>query len=137
MGLRVSSSDTAIESLLTEWKRGMLCYWALSLVLQQPMYGLEIRKVIEAHTQGRLRLGPSTVYQILRRMERRGLLTSQWEPSSQGPPRAYYRATAAGREVVRRFTNEVLAPGSPIGSALNELSAQVTARFASPAGRRQ
>ncbi len=121
--------NQAIEGMLAEWKRGMLSFWALGLILQRPMYGLEISKAIEVSTQGRLKLGPSTIYQLLRRMEKRGLLTSRWERSRQGPPRAYYRATAAGREVVRRFTDEVLMPGSPISGALGELMSALTVNF--------
>ncbi len=116
-------TDAAVDGMLAEWKRGMLSFWALGLIIQRPMYGLAISKAIEASTQGRLSLGPSTIYQLLRRMEVRGLLTSRWERSTQGPPRAYYRPTAAGREVVRRFTDEVLRPDSPIAGALGELMA--------------
>jgi len=122
--------NEAIESMLGEWKRGMLSYWTLALLMQRPRYGLEISKEIEASTQGKMKLGPSTVYQLLRRMEKRGLLVSRWEKTTEGPPRAYYEPTPAGREVVRRFVEDVLMPGSPISSAL----AQVTGSLLSALG---
>ena len=114
--------NEAIESMLGEWKRGMLSYWTLALLLQRPRYGLEISKEIEASTQGKMKLGPSTVYQLLRRMEKRGLLVSRWEKTTEGPPRAYYEPTPAGREVVKRFVKDVLMPGSPISNALAEVT---------------
>ncbi len=123
------TSETDIENLLGEWKRSMLTFWALSLVLIRPRYGLEIKKEIEASTQGKIRLGISTVYQLLRRLEKKGFITSRWEQTTQGPPRAYYEATAAGREVVRRYLAEVFVPGSPIAAALGVLMQQLFQQF--------
>jgi DNA-binding PadR family transcriptional regulator len=47
-------------------------------------------------------LPSGTVYPAMRRMERDGLIRSQWEPqsiadASQRPPRKYYRLTRSGR----------------------------------------
>ncbi len=114
-----------VEQMLGEWKRGMLTFWALGLLLIRPMYGLEIKKEIETSTQGKMKLGVSTIYQLLRRMEKRGLVSSRWEATTQGPPRAYYQATEAGKAVVQRYVDEVLSPGSPIASALGELTGRL------------
>ncbi len=115
-----------IEDMLNEWKRGMLTFWALGLLAVRPMYGLEIRKEIESSSQGKLTLGVSTIYQMLRRLEARGLVASRWEKSPQGPPRAYYAITPAGREVVLRYIQEVLSPQSPIPAALGQLIQAIT-----------
>jgi DNA-binding PadR family transcriptional regulator len=57
-------------------------------------------------------LPDGTVYPILRRLERRGVLEGAWEPeekarAEQRPPRRYYRITRVGEEateeVVARF----------------------------------
>jgi PadR family transcriptional regulator PadR len=57
-------------------------------------------------------LPDGTVYPILRRLERRGVLEGAWEPeekarAEQRPPRRYYRITRVGeeamQEVVARF----------------------------------
>ncbi len=57
-------------------------------------------------------LPDGTVYPLLRRLERRGVLTAAWEDedtarAEQRPPRRYYRLTAAGEsslsEVAERF----------------------------------
>ncbi|MGE5528727.1 MAG: PadR family transcriptional regulator [Patescibacteria group bacterium] len=119
------SAEKAVRGMLGEWKRGMLSFWALSLLLLRPMYGLEIGKEIETSTKGAMRVGPSTIYQLLRRLEGRGLVASRWERSTQGPPRAYYEITAMGREVVRAYVAEVLSSGSPIAAALRELVPKV------------
>ncbi len=113
------------ERMLDEWKRGMLTFWTLSLLTLRPMYGLEIKKEIETSSQGKMRLGVSTIYQILRRMERNGLVTSRWESTTQGPPRAYYEPTEAGKQTVRRYLAEVFSPESPLPAALGRLIAQI------------
>ncbi len=123
--MRSPQVNDEIEQMLAEWKRGMLTFWVLGLLLTRPMYGLEIKKEIETSTQGKMKLGVSTMYQLLRRLEKRGLVTSRWESTTQGPPRAYYEATEAGKGVVQRYVAEVLSPGSPIASALGMLTGQL------------
>ena len=113
--------NSQVEGMLNEWKRGMLTFWALGLLVVRPMYGLEIRKEIEYSSRGKITLGVSTIYQLLRRLEGRGMVSSRWEKSPQGPPRAYYEITPAGRAVVLLFIQEVLSPQSPIPAALGEL----------------
>ena len=122
--------EDVTEQMLGEWKRGMLVYWTLGLLLTRPMYGLEIRKQIETSTQGKMKLGASTIYQLLRRLEKRGLVASRWQATTQGPPRAYYDATEAGRAVVQQYVAEVLSPSSPIMAALGELTGQLMQQFA-------
>jgi DNA-binding PadR family transcriptional regulator len=123
------STEDVIQGMLAEWKRSMLTFWTLSLVSIQPMYGLEIKQAIENSTQGRMLLGPSTIYQLLRRLEQRGLVESYWERTAHGPPRAYYRTTETGREVLRRYLTEVFLPGSPIAAALGQLMGQLFRQF--------
>ena len=122
---RTRATADPIASMLAEWKRGMLTFWALGLVCIQPMYGLEIKKEIETSTQGKIRLGVSTIYQLMHRLEQRGLVESRWEESSQGPPRAYYAATPAGHQLVWSYMEEVLSPASPIPAALGAVLARL------------
>lgn len=111
--------------MLAEWKRGMLTFWTLALVAQRPWYGLEISRHLERSTQGALTLGVSTIYPLLRRLEVRGLVRRRSARSTEGPPRAYYTATSAGRRVLTRYVRSVLAPESPIYRALNDLMLQL------------
>jgi len=135
-GTRVQVEVVA-ERMLGEWKRGMVGYMVLGLLLLRPMYGLEIKKEVEGSTQGKVKLGASTLYQLLRRMERQGLVASRWERTTQGPPRAYYEPTAAGREVVRRFMLEVLSPDSPIAAALGQLTARLFQQLTAEGGEQR
>jgi DNA-binding PadR family transcriptional regulator len=132
MARKRATSGDIVERMLDEWKGGMLTFWVLGLLLQRPMYGLEIKKEIDESSQGKIHLGVSTIYQLLRRLEMRGMVTSRWEKNPQGPPRAYYEATTAGRTIVFRFIEEILSPLSPIPSALGRLMQQILASKAKP-----
>ena len=41
-----------------------------------------------------------TIYPLLSRLQKEGLLNHEWQESEQGPPRKYYRITDFGREVM-------------------------------------
>ncbi len=128
----MNPANDLVEGMLNEWKRGMLTFWALGLLVVRPMYGLEIRKEIEGSSEGKIALGVSTIYQLLRRLEGRGMVSSRWQKSPQGPPRAYYEITASGYAVVLRYIQEVLSPQSPIPAALGKLIQAVLASGSSP-----
>jgi DNA-binding PadR family transcriptional regulator len=130
--MKTLSTENVINNMLGEWKRSMLTFWTLSLVMIHPRYGLEIKKEIETSTQGKMKLGVSTIYQLLRRLETRELVDSYWEHTTQGPPRAYYRITNTGREVIRRYVDEVFMPNSPIAAALGQLMPQVFQKLVEP-----
>lgn len=77
------------------------------LRLDEPAYGVTIRRDIEERT-GR-RVSPGAVYTGLQRLERRELVTS-WlgepTPVRGGKRKRYYRLEAAGRESLRLAQEE-------------------------------
>ena len=66
----------------------------------EPLYGYQIAKRLEQTGDGVLAGKQSALYPVLRSLEGAGLLDSFVEPSVSGPPRRYYRATAAGRDAL-------------------------------------
>jgi PadR family transcriptional regulator PadR len=117
--------EDVVERMLQEWKRSMLTFWTLGLLITRPMYGLEITNEIKRNTQGALTVRPSTIYQMMARLGKRGLVTSYQEKTAVGPPRTYYQLTSAGREVLRRYIAEVLSPDSPIYAGLSQMTVQL------------
>jgi PadR family transcriptional regulator PadR len=118
--------DQVVEGMLQEWKRSMLTFWTLGLLASRPMYGLEIQDEIETSTQGALTVRPSTIYQMMARLGKRGLVESYQQSTTIGPPRTYYQLTPAGRQVLRRYMDEILSPESPIYTGLSRLTARLT-----------
>ena len=117
--------EDVVERMLQEWKRSMFTFWTLGLLITRPMYGLEIKNEIEHSTQGALTVRSSTIYQMMARLGKHGLVTSYQEKTTVGPPRTYYQLTPAGREVLRRYIREVLAPDSPIYAGLSQMTARL------------
>jgi PadR family transcriptional regulator PadR len=75
----------------------------LSALSGQRLYGYDIIKRLRG-VDG-LMIGEGTVYPILSRFHREGLVTTTLEESNEGPARKYYELTARGRqELVRMLT---------------------------------
>ncbi len=73
----------------------------LSAILDQDMYGLQIVKTIE-ESKSKLSLG--TLYNVLRRLEKKGLVESYWSEETDergGNRRRYYKITGSGKEAVK------------------------------------
>ena len=80
--------------LMMELRRGTIVLCVLSQ-LKQPMYGYSLVSVLSG---GGVPVETNTLYPLLRRLEKQGLLESSWEIS--GPkPRKYYQITEMGKEV--------------------------------------
>jgi PadR family transcriptional regulator PadR len=47
-----------------------------------------------------------TIYPLLSRLRRDGLVTTTWHESPSGPPRRYYELTGEGRRALALFTTE-------------------------------
>lgn len=88
-------------------------FFHLLLFLQAgPRHGYAMMQEIEERTEGRVSLGPSSLYYSLGRLEDAGLIAETGEPEGVDPPhgerRKYYRLTDDGRERLRAEA-EVLA----------------------------
>lgn len=78
-------------------------------------HGYSIKRDISAHTQGKLRLGPATLYRSIKHLVEDGLIEEsdvRPDPTLDDERRHYYRLTEFGRQVVvaevRRLEEAVL-----------------------------
>lgn len=85
--------EPAEASFPAQLRRGVLEHCVLALVESRPMYGLDLARAL--HDHGVLD-SEGTLYPLLSRLRRRGLVDSTWEESPSGPPRRYYRLTPDG-----------------------------------------
>ncbi len=69
----------------------------------EPMYGYQIAKLMEAADPRVMMMKQGALYPVLRSLENSGLLSSQVDPSISGPPRRYYRITASGKEALDQW----------------------------------
>ena len=81
----------------TELKKGTVQLGILALLSEGRRYGFEIIQELKGRTGGYLDLKEGTLYPALHRMEKQGLLTSEWVmEGAGGAPRKYYSITADG-----------------------------------------
>lgn len=83
-----------IAKFETEMRRGVMQLGIISL-LDEEQYGYEIIKNLD---KVGLNVEEGTLYPILRRLEKEGLLSSRWETSGSRP-RKYYKTTDYGKKI--------------------------------------
>ena len=85
-----------------EQLKGHLDGLLLAIIAAEPKHGYAVIESLKTRSQGRLELPEGTIYPALHRLERNGLLASEW--SDTGRRRRVYRLTDKGeRELgVRR-----------------------------------
>jgi PadR family transcriptional regulator, regulatory protein PadR len=89
---------------LSQLRRGALEYCVLALLRDGERYGFELVRAL-GETDG-LVTTEGTIYPLLSRLRRDGVVQTTWQESGSGPPRRYYRLTPAGRRVLQDFTTE-------------------------------
>jgi PadR family transcriptional regulator, regulatory protein PadR len=72
----------------------------LALVEDRARHGYEIGKLIEERSGGVLKFHIASLYPMLYRLEKRGLITGRWVEKAGERRKRYYRITAEGRRVL-------------------------------------
>jgi PadR family transcriptional regulator PadR len=86
--------DNELGSIETEMKRGFLQLLVLSL-LEKETYGYAMARACRDMDY---EIEENTLYPLLRRLEKRGLIQGKWELSEERP-RKFYTVTGPGREM--------------------------------------
>lgn len=89
---------------LSQARRGVLELCVLTVIAQRPQYGYALVTRLSRWEQ--LAATEGTLYPLLRRMQKDGLMVATWQESGAGPPRKYYQLTPAGEERLRYMTQE-------------------------------
>ena len=90
-----------LDNWQTQARKGVLELSVLNALRHGRMYGYEIVKRLQ-RVRG-LVIGEGTIYPIMSRLDREGLVRSSLEPSPDGPARKYYRLSPRGRETLERM----------------------------------
>jgi PadR family transcriptional regulator, regulatory protein PadR len=89
-------------NLVAQMRRGVLPYCVLAMLRSKEQYGFEL-----VHSLGGVDgmvTGEGTIYPLLARLRRQGLVETTWQESATGPPRKYYRLAEAGQQALGEFT---------------------------------
>lgn len=83
------------DTRVSQFRKGVLELAILALLDAGELYGVEIVERL-ASVPG-LAASSGTVYPLLSRLQKSGLVRSAWRESPSGPPRKYYRLSPAGK----------------------------------------
>lgn len=83
-----------------ELKKGTAEVLILSLLENRARHGYEIAKLIEQQSEGVLEFHVASLYPMLYRLERRGLIEGRWLEKPGQRRRRFYKLTAAGRRAL-------------------------------------
>jgi PadR family transcriptional regulator PadR len=112
------------DNKVTQLRKGILELAVLSALYRERHYGYSLVRGLAA--PGSIEIKEGTVYPILARLAREGLVRSEWIESSQGPPRKYYELTAAGRLACESLQDEFRRLVLLVKSASGVISGQDT-----------
>lgn len=91
----MDTQNSIIENNRTQMRRGVLEYSILLILACGDEYASSI---IQKMKDVNIIVAEGTIYPLLIRLKKLGLLNYRWEESSQGPPRKYYMITDLGKE---------------------------------------
>ena len=81
-------------------KKGSAELLVLAQLEDRPRHGYEIGMEIERRTGGEVSFQIASLYPVLYRLERKGLIAGQWVEKSGQRRRRYYKLTRAGQKML-------------------------------------
>jgi PadR family transcriptional regulator PadR len=90
--------------VISQLRRGVLEFCVLALLRDGERYAFELVRTL-SDVEGMV-TSEGTLYPLLARLRREGLVETTWRESPSGPPRRYYTLTARGEDVLGAFSVE-------------------------------
>ena len=89
-----------VDNTKSQMRKGMLEYCILLLLRHRPLYANDIISQLKS---AEMIVVEGTLYPLLNRLKKDGLLKYEWQESTQGPPRKYYALTDDGEEALQQL----------------------------------
>lgn len=100
--------------MAVQMRKGFIAFCVLKICSKNPAYTSDIIKELR---EAKLVVVEGTIYPLLSRLQKDGLLSHEWQESAQGPPRKYYQATEFGLEILKNVEQEI----SNLNQTINKL----------------
>src|SRR6187399_3520102 len=113
----------AEEGRRSQFLREVLGLCLLAVMDEGPTYGYEMTKRLRA--RGLSIVGEGSIYPLLGRLERDGLVETYRAASNGGPPRKYYRPSSAGRLALAMGVSEWRAARDAVDAVLAPVKIEV------------
>ena len=95
-----SSEHMKIENTQVQMRKGILEYCILHIISRGEVYASDM---LEELTSAKIMVVEGTLYPLLTRLRKAGLVDYQWVESTSGPPRKYYKLTDKGRDFLEQL----------------------------------
>lgn len=97
----MADANEHLDKIMQELRRGTITIGALSQ-LSEPQYGYSLVTML---SDKGIHVEPGTLYPLLRRLEKQGLLESNWD-TNEARPRKYYLLSKTGKDVFDLLVTE-------------------------------
>ena len=87
----------------------------LSILTEGESYGYEIIQKVRELSGGQIEWSDGMLYPVLHRLERDGLIESEWKEADTGRQRKYYFISDAGRKVLKAERQQWLTVHNTLG----------------------
>jgi PadR family transcriptional regulator, regulatory protein PadR len=102
----------------TQMLKGILDGCLLSIIKEGEIYGYELAAKLESY--GFHSFSEGTIYPLLLRMQKEGLVSTTLRKSTAGPKRKYYSLTEKGEQELEQFINRWTQLSASVNNVLNK-----------------
>jgi len=117
-----------IENTKAQMRKGILELCVLSIIAQKEAYPSDILNKLK---EAKLIVVEGTMYPLLSRLKNADLLSYEWQESSSGPPRKYYKLTESGQA----FLTDLMVTWEHLQNAVSKTTTNGTATKRKTAAR--
>ncbi|MEL6535152.1 MAG: PadR family transcriptional regulator [Bacteroidota bacterium] len=100
--------DEFVQKWTSQVKKGTLSFILLQILKEKKLYGYEL--ITAMRDQVKIELAEGTLYPLMNRLKKEGLVDAQWVEQESGIPRKYYHLTKTGEatlEAMKVYWNEM------------------------------
>ena len=92
----------SVQEKFTAIRKGLLEFLILKIIASDKVY---VADMLQRLSGTEFATQEGTLYPLLSKLRREGLVDYEWQESEVGPPRKYYRLTAKGRTHLGELTD--------------------------------
>lgn len=96
-------NDKVLDNWESQVRKGMLDFIILHALRSKERYGYEMIKTIKAIVG--MNISEGTIYPLLNRLDKEGMISSRWIEKETGIPRKYYQITEKGSHILKNMDN--------------------------------
>ncbi|GJQ64633.1 MAG: PadR family transcriptional regulator [Melioribacteraceae bacterium] len=98
----MKKSDLSVSNLTKNFNEALI----LSILFLEPKHGYQIALEIEEKSEGLFKFNHGTLYPILHKLEKEGLIKGDWEADSPKRKRKFYAITSIGKKHMKNQYRE-------------------------------